>query len=83
MDDFTNKVFSRMSEIRRHAESMIVRETPKSKLTQEQERQRQASAAKTERLRKLRLSKEAAERDIEGPKPVRQQKRRPRRTKRY
>lgn len=80
MDDFTNKVFARMSEIRRHAESMIVRETPKSKLTQEQE---QASAAKTERLRKLRLSKEAAERDIEGPKPVRQQKRRPRRTKRY
>lgn len=83
MDDFTNKVFSRMSEIRRHAESMIVRETPKSKLTQEQERQRQTSAAKTERLRKLRLSKEAAERDIEGPKPVRQQKRRPRRIKRY
>ena len=82
MDNLTDNVSSRMSDFRRRAESMIVRPTPESGLKQEQERKRQAMAAKTERLRELRLAKEAAERKADT-KPVRQQKRKPRRIKCY
>jgi len=82
MDDFTHKVSSRMSDFRRRAESMMERPTPESTLKQEQERKRQAMAAKTERLRELRLAKEAAERRADT-KPIRRQKRKPRRIKCY
>jgi hypothetical protein len=82
MDDFTDKVSSRMSDFRRRAESMMARPTPESGLKQEQERKRQVMGAKTERLRELRLAKEAAERKADT-KPLRQQKRKPRRIKCY
>jgi hypothetical protein len=83
MDDFIHKVSSRMSGFRRRAESMMTtRPTPESSLKQEQERKRQAMAAKMERLRELRLVKEAAEREADT-KPARQQKRKPRRIKCY
>jgi hypothetical protein len=83
--DFTDRVSSRMSDFRRRAESMMTRMTRptlESSLKQEQEHKRQAMAAKTERLRELRLAKEAAERKGDR-KPARQQKRRPRRIKCY
>jgi hypothetical protein len=82
MDDFTARVSSRMSEFRRHAESLMARPNTDSTLKQEQERKRQAVTAKTERLRKRRLAKEAAEKEASGPKAVRRQKRKPR-MKRY
>ena len=50
---------------------IVLKRTPEAKVKQEQERQREATAAKTERLRELRLAKEAAEREVAGPKPVR------------
>jgi hypothetical protein len=47
MDDFTDKVSSRMSDFQRRAESMMARLTTESSLKVEQERKRQAMAAKT------------------------------------
>ena len=78
MDDFNNHG---MSAARRHAEEIMGSESPESLFKRQQERQREVMAAKTARLRELRLAKEATEREAEGPKPVRQQKRKPRRIK--
>jgi hypothetical protein len=61
---------------------MMVQPKAESTLKQEQERKRQEMAAKTARLRELRLAKEVAEREADT-KPVRQQKRKPRRIKCY
>jgi hypothetical protein len=84
MDDFIQRVSSHMSAARRHAESMMVNKDPEARLLkQELERKRQATAAKSERLRQLRLAKEAAERDAIDSKPVRQRKRKVRRIKCY
>jgi len=69
-----------MSAARRHAEAMI-RNTLEGKPKGEQERTREALAAKTARLRELRLAKEAAEKKPEAPK--KQRKPRPRRIKCY
>jgi hypothetical protein len=52
-----------------------------SALKQELERERQALAEKTERLRELRLAKETAEK-APGPMPVQKQKQQKRRIKR-
>jgi hypothetical protein len=49
---------------------IVLKRTPEAKLKQE----REPTAAKTERLRELRLAKEAAEREAAGPKPVRQRR---------
>ena len=70
-----------MSAARRHAEAMI-RETLERRPKGEQERNREALAAKTARLRELRLAKEAAEKRPKA-KAVRQQKRKPRRINCY
>jgi hypothetical protein len=72
MDHFNNPG---MSPARRRAESMIREAIEESELKKEQEKQRQAQAAKTEKLRELSLAKEAAEKDSKGAKPVRRQKR--------
>ena len=72
MDDFNKQG---MSAARRRAESIIRTALDEFSLKREQEKQREAMAAKTARLRELRLAKEAAEQKAERPKPVRQQKR--------
>jgi hypothetical protein len=72
-----------ISAARQRAESLRAMETRESSFKRQQERQREAMAAKTAYLRELRLAKEAAERQAEAPKPVRQQRRKPRRIKCY
>jgi hypothetical protein len=72
-----------MTAARQRAESLMAMETRESSFKRQQERQREAMAAKTAHLRQLRLAREAAEREAEAPKPVRQQKRKPRRIKCY
>jgi len=78
MDDFVNQG---MSPARRRAESILKTALDEFSLKREQERDRQAIAAKTARLRELRLAKEAAEKGAEAPKPRRREKRKPRRIK--
>jgi len=78
MDDFINQG---MSPARRRAESIIKTALDEFSLKKEQERNRQAIAAKTARLRELRLAKEAAEKGAVAPKPRRRQKRTLRRIK--
>ena len=80
MNNITNQILSRMSAARRNAESLMPRQTDESTVNQEQERKRMAIAAKTERLRELRLAKEAAEKAA-GLIPVQGQKQRAARTK--
>jgi hypothetical protein len=83
MNNITNQILSRMSAARRNAESLMPRtprQTDESTLKQEQERKRMAIAAKTERLRELRLAKEAAEKAA-GLIPVQAQKQRAARNK--
>lgn len=70
MDDFTSHG---MSPARRRAESLLRTELHEFSLRKEQERKQEMMAAKTARLRELRLAKEAAEK--ERPKSVRRQKR--------
>src|SRR5262245_50751581 len=72
MDDFNKQG---MSAARRRAESIIRTALDESSLKREQEKQREAMAAKTARLRELRLAKEAAAQQAERPKAVRRQKR--------
>jgi hypothetical protein len=55
---------------------IVLKRTPEAKL-----KERERTAAKTERLRELRLAKEAAEREAAGPKPVRQRRPKARRIK--
>lgn len=76
MDDFNEKG---VSPARRLAESILRAVVEEFSLNREQEKQREAMAAKTAHLHELRLAKEAAERDKESSRPLRQQKRRPRR----
>ena len=71
MDDFDKQG---MSPARRRAESMLRATVSEFSLEREQERKREAMAAKTARLRELRLAKEAAERDKESSRPLRRQK---------
>jgi len=73
MDDFNKQG---MSAARRRAESIIRTALDEFSLKREQEKQREAMAAKTACLRELRLAKEAAEQKAERPKHVRQQKER-------
>jgi hypothetical protein len=84
MNYLVDQVSSRMSAARRKAESLMPSRPPKiaaSALKQELEQARQAMAAKTERLRDLRLAKEAAEKAV-GPIPVQKQKQQKPRIKR-
>jgi len=78
MDDFNEKG---MSPARRLAESMLRAAVEEFSLNREQKRQREAMAAKTARLRELRIAKEAVERDKESSRPLRRQKAKPRRKK--
>jgi hypothetical protein len=78
MDDF---IHQGMSPARRRAESIIRREIDEFSLKRERERNRQAMAAKTARLRELRLEKKTIQKEAEAPKTRRQQKRKPRRIK--
>jgi hypothetical protein len=72
MNDIMDNVVARMSAARRNAESLIKPiKTRESILKLEQQREREAMAAKTERLRELRLAKEAADRAAAGPAPMR------------
>ena len=83
INHLANQVSSRMSAARRKAESLMPSRPPQiaeSAFKQELERERQAITAKTERLRELRLAKEAAEK-APGPMPVQKQKQ-PKRKKR-
>jgi hypothetical protein len=77
MDDFTKEG---MSPARRRAESIIKTTLDEFSLKREQERNHQAMAAKTARLRELRLAKEATQKGAEA-KDRRHQKRKPRRIK--
>jgi hypothetical protein len=63
MDDFNTQG---MSAARLRAESMLRKVIDDFSLQREQEKQHEAMAAKTARLRQLRLAKEAAERDKES-----------------
>ena len=72
MDDFTSHG---MSPARCRAESLLRTELHEFSLRKEQERKQEMMAAKTARLRELRLAKEAAEKRAERPKSVRRQKR--------
>ena len=84
MNYLENQVSSRMSAARRKAELLMPSRPPQiaeSALKQELEHARQAMAAKTERLRELRLAKETAEK-APGAMPVRKQKRQKRRIRR-
>jgi len=78
MDDY-NK--NGMSPARRRAEKMLSAALEEFSFNREQERQREALAAKTAHLRELRLAKEAAQRDKESSRPLRRQKPKPRRKK--
>ena len=71
MDDF-NK--NGMSPAPRRAEKMLGETLEEFSFNREQERQREGMAAKTARLRELRLAKEAAERDKESSRPLRREK---------
>jgi len=82
MNEF--RVISPMSVARRNAEALMKpTNTRESNLKVEQEREREALAAKTERLRALRLAKEAAEKEAAGPSPVRSPKVKRRRLRRF
>jgi hypothetical protein len=82
MNEF--RVISPMSVARRNAEAVMKpTNTRESNLKVEQERQRDALSAKTERLRALRLAKEAAEKEAAGPSPVSNPKVKRRRLRRF
>ena len=84
MNHITNQISSRMSAARRKAESLMPSRPPQIAefaLKQELERERQALAEKTERLRELRLAKGTAEK-ARGPMPVQKQEQQKRRVKR-
>jgi hypothetical protein len=72
MNDIVNKVVARMSAARRNAEALMApMSTRETSLKLQQERERDAMAAKTEHLRELRLAKEAADREAAGHAPAR------------
>jgi len=64
MNDLTDNVASRITAARRNAEALMKpTATPEVRLRLQQEQEREATAAKTARLRELRLAKEAAEKE--------------------
>jgi hypothetical protein len=86
MNHLAKNVLSRMSAARRNAESLMPSRPPQTAetaLKQELEHARQEMAAKTERLRELRLAKEALDVEAAGPQAVRQKKLQRRRIKRF
>jgi len=75
MDAPGNKAVSRMTAARRNAEALMKpTNTREISLKLQLEREREAMAVKTERLRELRLAKEAADREVTGPAPERKPK---------
>ena len=78
MNDFNKRD---MSAARRRAESILRKVIDGFSTKRTQERQHEAMAAKTARLRELRLTNEVAERDKESSRPLRRQKPRVRRKK--
>jgi hypothetical protein len=74
----------RITAARRNAQALMkpanMRETD---LKLHLEREREAMAAKTERLRELWLAKEAAEKEAAGPTPARKSKQRRRRVRSF
>ena len=85
MNYLANQVSSRMAAARRKAEALMPSRPPQTAeaiLKEELERERQALAAKTERLRELRLAKEASEKSlVPVPQKQKHQKRRMRRAR--
>lgn len=84
MNHLAHQVSSRMAAARRKAESLMPSRPPQTAqatLREELERERQALAVKTERLRELRLAKEAAEKAL-GSLHVQKQKHEKRRIRR-
>ncbi len=73
MSNINSKVLERMSAARRNAESLMpAKKVVESSLKRDQQRERDAVAEKTQRLRELRLAKEAADRaeaEANPPKP--------------
>jgi hypothetical protein len=73
MSNINAKVMERMSAARRNAESLMpAKKRTESTLKRDQQRERDALAEKTRRLRELRLAKEAADRaeaEANPPKP--------------
>jgi hypothetical protein len=68
MNDLTDNVASRMTAARRNAEALMKpTATPEVRLKLQQEQEREAMAAKTARLRELRLARDAAEKEAAGP----------------
>jgi hypothetical protein len=79
-----DKVVSRMTAARRNAEALMAPiNTRETSLKLQQERERDAMAAKTERLRELRLAKELADREAAGPAPARKPKAKRRRVRSF
>lgn len=78
-----NKFPSRLSAARRNAEALLQKtQKQETDFKAEQERERDALALKSARLRELRLAKEAAEQREAGPPPAASPKpRKPRRSK--
>ena len=67
MNDLTDNVASRMTAARRNAEALMKpTTTPEVRLKLQQEQEREAMAAKTARLRELRLARDAAEKEAAG-----------------
>ena len=76
-----SKFPSRVSAARRNAEAMLNRNKKQaSGLREEQERERDAVAVKTARLRELRLAKEAADKEAAAAPPAARRSK-PRRSK--
>ena len=77
-----SKFPSRVSAARRNAEAMLNRNKKQaSGLREEQERERDAVAVKTARLRELRLAKEAADKEAAASAPPPARRSKPRRSK--
>jgi hypothetical protein len=70
MNDPVNKVASRIFAARQNAEKALLKPAD-TRLRLEQQRAREELSAKTERLRALRLAKEAADKEAAGPARVR------------
>jgi hypothetical protein len=77
-----SKFPTRVSAARRNAEAMLNRTKKRaSSLREEQEREQDAMAMKTARLRELRLAKEAADKEAAASAPPAVRRAKPRRSK--
>jgi len=75
MDAPGNKAVSRMTAARRNAEALMnSTNNARDKSEASAGARARGMAAKTERLRELRLGKEAADREVTGPAPKRKPK---------